>query len=180
VASDGDTEVRAITTACLSELGFLPSGIKPARMAAEDAGLSLVAAGEVLVARSNTPELVGRAALVPPLSQAAVASDLTIRIRSGADLAPGYLAGYLSWLFVRGYWRDRAGGASGSMKKITRTAILGLPVAVPPRARQETIAATLEGWRAAITAAQAAAEAQLSALHALPAALLRRAFAGEI
>jgi hypothetical protein len=37
IASNGDTVIRAITTACLSEVGFRPEGIKTARMWAGDA-----------------------------------------------------------------------------------------------------------------------------------------------
>lgn len=56
VASDGDTEVRAITTACLTETGFRTAGIKHSRMHHDDVAASTVKPGEVLVARSNTPD----------------------------------------------------------------------------------------------------------------------------
>ena len=42
VATDGDTEVKAITTACLTEHRFAPSGVKGARMWAEDASQCVV------------------------------------------------------------------------------------------------------------------------------------------
>jgi len=63
IATDGDTEILAITTACLTEGRFQPSGVKTARMWARDAGECAVSPGEVLIARSNTPDLVGRVAM---------------------------------------------------------------------------------------------------------------------
>ncbi len=81
ISTDGDTEVCAITTACLSELGFQPSGIKRARMWARDVAECAVSSGEVLVARSNTPELVGRATMFTGTPRDAVATDLTIVFR---------------------------------------------------------------------------------------------------
>jgi type I restriction enzyme S subunit len=127
IATTGDTEVRAITTACLSEVGFLPRGIKTARMHGADVRECFVKPGEVLVARSNTPELVGRVAMYQGDPPGVVASDLTIRVWPRDGLSPNYLTAFLSYLYLTGYWRERAGGASGSMKKITREQLLGQP-----------------------------------------------------
>lgn len=46
LASDGDTTVRAVTTACLSEVGFLADGIKEGRMRSEDVAPCTIRAGE--------------------------------------------------------------------------------------------------------------------------------------
>jgi hypothetical protein len=89
-----------------------------------DAADCIVQTGEILIARSNTPELVGRVAMFNGEAAGAVASDLTIRILPGSDIDAEFLTRYLSALYVSGYWRERAGGASGSMKKITRSQIL--------------------------------------------------------
>jgi len=179
IASDGDTEVHAITTASLTELGFNPGGVKQARMWSKDVQLCIVSAGEVLIARSNTPELVGRVAMFEGIPPGAVASDLTIRVRTHGSLSPGYLTGFLSSLFVRGYWKDNAGGASGSMKKITRTQVESLSVPLPSLAEQKRIAALLIEKMASVEKVYTALEAQLNEIGALPAVLLRQAFAGE-
>lgn len=180
IATDGDTEVRAITTACLTESGFRPSGAKVARMWADDAAESIVSPGEVLVARSNTAELVGRATMFAGKPQGAVASDLTIRIWPGSEVMAAFLSAYLSFLFLSGFWKERAGGASGSMKKITRSHILELHVPLPSTATQQYIVATLNEQMAAAEQSHAALQAQLDAITALPAALLRRAFSGAV
>lgn len=180
ISTDGDTEVRAITTACLTENGFAPAGIKTARMSAADAAQCAVQGGEVLVARSNTPDLVGRVALFSGEPAGVVASDLTIRVWSSEALRPAFLAAHLSFLYLSGYWKERAGGASGTMKKITREQLLGEPIPSPPVEEQHTTVNALRGKMDSSRHVRDAAAAQLAALARLPAALLRRAFAGGL
>jgi type I restriction enzyme S subunit len=180
ISSTGDVEVQAITTACLSERGFLPAGVKQARMWKDDADQCRVGIGEILVARSNTPELVGRVSMYAGEPAKVFASDLTIRIRPYEGLSSPFLTAYLSYLYLTGYWKERAGGASGSMKKITREQIKALRVPVPSLAEQQEIAAVLQDQMATVERAQAAAQAQLKAIKALPSVLLSRAFRGEL
>jgi hypothetical protein len=181
IATTGDTEVRAITTACLSEVGFLPRGIKTARMHGTDVPECLVKPGEVLVARSNTPELVGRSAMYRGEPPGIVASDLTIRVWPRDGLSPDYLTAFLSYLYLTGYWRERAGGASGSMKKITREQLLGQPIRVPSGgslADQRRLAADLSARLAAAERLTARVREERTVVESLPAALLRQAFGG--
>ncbi len=180
IATDGDTEVRAITTAALAETGFQASGVKAARMWAADALECVVSPGELLVARSNTPELVGRAAMFSGDPPGAVASDLTIRIAPGDEVDPSFATAFLSFLYVTGHWRERAGDASGSMKKITRTQIEDLELPVPSTSEQGHVAEMLEEQMATAERACKAIGAELAAIDALPGAILRRAFSGEL
>lgn len=180
IATDGDTNVLAITTACLTETGFQPSGIKPARMWASDAAECVVSPGEVLIARSNTPDLVGRVAMFSGNPKGAVASDLTIRIVPKDGLEPAFLTASLSILYLSGYWKERAGGASGSMKKITRTQILDEQIPAPSLPDQTRIVTCLSEQMAVAERTRKALEEQLDTINKLPAALLRRAFSGEL
>lgn len=180
IATDGDRAVLAVTTACLTEAGFDPSGVKSARMWAQDVGECVLSPGEILVARSNTPELVGRVAMYAGDPAGVVASDLTIRIRPKDSLEPPFLTAYLSFLYMTGYWKDRAGGASGSMKKITRSQIVQERVPVPPMPEQQRFVARLSEQMAGAGKARKALEEQLAEINALPAALLRRAFSGKL
>lgn len=109
-----------------------------------------------------------------------VASDLTIRIRPRAAIASRFLTGYLSFLYLTGYWKARAGGASGTMKKITRTQILSEQLPVPPPPEQLRLVAQLQSQLSEVARARQSLTAQLQAIERLPAALLRRAFNGEL
>ena len=72
-------------------------------MKAGDVYECLVEANEILVARSNTPELDGRATIYRGKPDGIVASDLTIRIRVKNGTNSDYLARYLAALFLSGY-----------------------------------------------------------------------------
>jgi type I restriction enzyme, S subunit len=180
IALSGDTEVRAITSACLTETGFNPAGVKTARMWKADAQESVVQPGEILIARSNTPDLVGRVSIYTGGPQGVVASDLTIRLWPGAEILSEFLVGYLSFLYTSGYWRDRAGGASGTMKKITRSQIEAERIPVPPASVQESVAGRLKTELATALGIERLLEERLTALDHLPAALLREAFSGRL
>ena len=180
ISTNGDVEVLAITTACLSETGFQDSGVKRARMNAKDAAECRVSPGEVLVARSNTPELVGRVAMFEGEPKGAVASDLTIRLLPSDAVKPFFLTAYLSFLYLSGYWKERAGGASGSMKKITRHQIQEERVLVPSLSEQMAVAAILKEQMTEAKRVRKALEDQLSTINKLPATLLQRAFSGEL
>ncbi len=175
--ADGDARVLTITSGCLQPSGFDVTGLRPNRMHAAAAKTGRVYSGEVLVGRSNTEEFVGRAALFSGEVPGVVATDLIYRFRPRDDLVDaGYLAGYLSALQLSGFWRHRSSGASSTMKKITRTQVNAVLVPAPPITEQRRIAAELRERLTTIDQMTRAIDAQLEAIEALPAALLRRAF----
>jgi type I restriction enzyme, S subunit len=180
ISGNGDQRVQAITTACLTEYGFEPSGIKSARMWATDAVSCVVSPGEVLVARSNTAELVGRVAMFPGSTANVVASDLTIRVQPGNRYIPDFVAGYLSYLYVIGYWREKAGGASGSMKKITRSQLEAEQIPAPGFETQVRIVRLLSTCIGESKRVLDGIREQQARIGQLPAALLRQAFSGEL
>jgi len=180
IMSDGDVEVQTVTTACLTESGFSYAGIKTNRMAAKDVPACVLNPDEILIARSNTAELVGRVALFKGAANQVVASDLTIRIKTSDDVDPSFLTNYLSSLFISGYWRSKAGGASGSMKKITRPQIEHLQIPMCEKAEQKRFVAILDEQMSSAERLRNDLEKQLDEINALPAALLRRTFRGEL
>jgi type I restriction enzyme, S subunit len=180
IATDGDTKVDVVTTACLTESGFQLDGIKRGRMWSRDAAECIIQPEEILIARSNTPELVGRVAMYPGGHQEIVAADLTIRLMAGENVGSAFLSFYLSYLYLSGYWKTRAGGASGSMKKITRAQILGEKVPLPPLDEQRRIAASIGEKMNIAHRARKVLEVHLNKINKLPAVLLRQAFNGYI
>ncbi|TSA19333.1 restriction endonuclease subunit S [bacterium] len=179
ISSSGEAVLPVITTACLSEFGFDPAGIKEARMSASDAAESRVTKGEILIARSNTPDLVGRVSMFPGMASDVFASDLTIRIFPQEGMHAPYLMYFLMSLYIAGYWKERAGGASGSMKKITRTHIQNLEVPIPPSEEQVRISKLLDEAIAGARQLRSAVESHLNLISALPSTLLSEAFKVE-
>ena len=165
-------------------LGKLPdAGRSPLvvrQMRARDAVHCVVSSGEILVARSNTPDLVGRVAMFEGNPPGVVASDLTIRIRTKENIETPFLTAYLSFLYLSGYWKDRAGGASGTMKKITRTQILNERIPVPSIEDQRLIVGELSERMTAVKRLHTGLAAQLAKMNALPSSLLNQAFSGKL
>lgn len=175
--SDGDIGVTTVTSGCLTPFGFSFGGLGFGRMSSRDAIDGVIAADEVLVSRSNTEDLVGRASRYPGGPNEVVASDLVFRLAPNRDwLTPDYLAGYLSVIQLQGYWRDRSSGASSTMKKITKSLLLNVGIPLPPLEEQLRITAELRRRLATTNAIETAIRAEREAIEALPAALLRRAF----
>ncbi len=180
IATSGNAEVTAITSACLTESGFDPEGVKTANMYSHDVEICRVRDGEVLIARSNTPELVGRVSVFRGYPLGAVASDLTIRIWPNQKCTSDFLNYFLSYLFLTGYWKENAGGASGTMKKITRTQVLAKTVPVPMVDVQEKLTKFLNAKLLGLDALEELLNNDNSSVSALPASLLRQAFSGAL
>lgn len=181
IALAGDTEVTTITTACLTEAGFNLDGLKPGRMWANDATECVVSKGEILIARSNTSELVGRVAMFDGVPAGVVASDLTIRVWPCKEkYHPEFLAFFLSSLYLNGYWRERAGGASQSMKKITRRMVSEVQIPTPNIETQKKIVAVMNEKINRAKQVKESLQSQLAAINKLPAAYLGQAFRGEL
>lgn len=71
-------------------------------------------------------------------------------------------------------------GSGSTFEAISRDDLEQLSIPLPPLDEQKRIAGVLREQMAAVEKARAAAEEELQAINALPAALLRRAFNGEI
>lgn len=148
-------------------------------MDSTDALDSAVKPGEILVARSNTTELVGRVARYDGSPEGVVASDLTIRLWP-TFINGDFLTAYLSFLYLTGYWQTTAGGTSGSMKKITRTHLSKLQVPYPSTEIQASTAGRIVNLIQQSRSIRAFHESELAALDALLRTLLRCAFTGEL
>lgn len=180
IASDGDVDVRVVTTGCLSEFGFRPEGVKPGKMRSGDAARARLSAGELLIARSNTPELVGRAAVYQGEPENVVSGDLTIRVKPVRDVDVDFLGAYFSALFVSGHWIERAGGANPTMKKIRRSQLESEPVPIPHVGEQHRVLAGLRRQQAATASLVQLLSARLDDVTAMSAAILRQAFTGAL
>ena len=97
-------------------------------------------------------------------------------IRCGRDVDPDFLLSAIRHLEA-----DLAERGSGStFNAITRNDLECLLIPLPPLDEQKRIAAILNEQMAAADKARAAAQAELETINALPAALLRRAFSGDL
>ncbi len=136
--------------------------------------------GDVFIERSNTPELVGTAALYRGPRNWAIFPDLLIRVRVADSLLPEFLDIVLKSRRVRRYFQTSAQGIAGSMPKIDQGVVERLDLPVPRLEEQRSVIETVEQQLSLVDALAAAVDAALRRSAALRRAILARAFAGEL
>lgn len=135
--------------------------------------------GDILVNRVNSRELVGKCAVVNEYTKGAVFESKNMRLRLNHSLAsPIFVSMWLNGENGRAQLYQRLKQIVGQAT-VNRTDILSLQIPLPPLPEQQRIVTIIEEQMADIDAARAAIEAELEALNAMPAAMLRRAFNGE-
>jgi type I restriction enzyme S subunit len=105
---------------------------------------SLVKAGDILMSRGNTSELVGLSAVVPEEARSLLASDLIFILRVNRNsVSPRFLSLLIRSLCGRHQIESECVGTSSSMQKINKGAIKSLLFALPPLEEQQLIASVL-------------------------------------
>ena len=100
--------------------------------------------GDVLFNATNSPELVGKSAFFPGHSEIAVYSNHFVRLRPRDDVLEGrYLARWLQAQFRHRVFRDMC-RQWVNQATVSREALLGLSIPLPPIATQKHIAAILD------------------------------------
>lgn len=95
--------------------------------------------GDILIERSNTPELVGTARLYRGAGNFAIFPDLVIRARVDAKVLPEFVELALNAPSGRTYLTGLAQGTAGSMPKIDQGTVEQFPLTLPSRNEQERI-----------------------------------------
>jgi type I restriction enzyme, S subunit len=138
-------EWAVLKVGCVNGSSFQPAENKALPADLEPVPALGVAAGDVLISRANTRELVGRAAVALRDYPKLMVCDKLYRIRpSPLDCKSEFLASYLGTRLVRGQIELSATGASSSMLNIGQDTILDMPIAVPPLAEQLNIISFLD------------------------------------
>ncbi|HEY6000547.1 MAG TPA: restriction endonuclease subunit S [bacterium] len=137
---------------------------------------SRVQAQDVLL--NITGASIGRVCVVPETALPANVNQHVSIIRSDGSLDPWFLSLFLSTSqFQERILKAQAGA---TRQALTKSLIAAFEIPLAPIEDQRRIASGLREQMGTAEAACAAAEAELNTINALPAALLRRAFNGEI
>ena len=132
--------------------------------------------GDIVFARTGAT--TGKSYLInkPPRS---VFASYLIRVKSNREhIEPDYLFAFFQ---SDGYWKQiSAGSRGGAQPGFNATMLADLKIPLPSLPEQRRIAGVLKEQMAATDKARKAVEEELNTINALPAALLRRAFSGEL
>jgi len=132
-----------------------------------------VRAGDLLLSRANTPELVGRTALVRSTPHGLLLSDKTLRLMPDARKTDqAFLHAVLGAAAARNQLSGAASGSSKSMFNISQANIRKVLLPVPPRDEQELIVKVGEVIRDALGGQATALTRLRAAKTALSDALL--------
>ena len=103
----------------------------------------LLTAGDVLVQRSNTSDLVGTTAIFDGPSGVYGYPDLMMRLRFRARETAHWFWRYANSSSGRRYFGSVAAGSTGTMPKISGDSLRSMPLPLPPQHEQRAIAEAL-------------------------------------
>lgn len=180
-ASTTGQGVRALTLTAVTRGSFTDAFTKIVAVEPERVQNLWLRDGDVLVQRSNTPDLVGTTAIYHGPPDWAIFPDLLIRLRANvSQVSPDYLAIVMKTERAHRLLRARAKGLAGSMPKIDQDAIGSLPVPVlDHRGQAEVVSRVTEVEEAKLQLILEMQTAHRRAV-ALRKALLGAAFSGRL
>jgi type I restriction enzyme S subunit len=172
--------VRVLTLSAVTDRDFSEYNTKMVDLDPDDLNDLWIEPGDVFVERSNTPELVGSAALYRGGPRWAIFPDLLIRVRVDDALDPRFLELCLQSPPLRQYFRSRAKGIAGSMPKIDQEVVAAAPVPDCSLDRQHEVVAEVEHQLSIVAGNERTIEQALKRSVALRRSILGAAFAGHL
>jgi type I restriction enzyme S subunit len=170
-----------LTLSSVTGFVFRPNKLKYTSAKTDPKARYWIQNGDLLITRSNTPELVGHVAIASGIEGPTIYPDLIMRMNPTPDWAlTKFLYYQLRTPELRTEIMGRAQGANPTMKKISNGAVKTLPISVPPIATQQAIVAKLEALTEETQSLARLYERKLAALEALKKSLLHQAFTGAL
>lgn len=132
-----------------------------------------VKTGDFLMSRANTLMLVGKSVIVEETPNRLMMSDKILRVRFSEYVEKRFFNLYNNGVFARDYYIQTASGTSSSMRNISRSQILNMPVPLPPLAEQKRIVAKVDSLMAVCDRLEALLSQQQSTAERLVGAVVQ-------
>lgn len=137
--------------------------------------------GDILISRSNTPQLVGHASIYTGNPSPCIYPDLLMRMRVRTSEAnPNFLLYWLQTKEVRNHINSRASGASPTMKKIKQQDVCSIPFPRIDVNDQLYWATYLDSIQSGADKLSGIINQDAKLLDQLEQSILERAFRGEL
>ncbi len=144
VAAEGEileNQWSVLTLSCMSKGKFYSDAIKPIPVDAYVHDRMMIYDGDILISRSNTPELVGDCCIVDAPKDRTIICDLIYRLKMiTSKIDSNFTLFFLLSPFTRHQIRMDARGSSSTMVKLSHGHIRRWKIAVPPVKEQVQIA----------------------------------------
>jgi len=137
--------------------------------------------GDLLITRSNTPELLGHAAIYDGKPTPCIYSDLMMRLETNDSVDRQFVWYWLQTPLVREYINKKAKGTSPTMKKISQGIVASIPFPSSlPVSEQRRIVTDMDALQTQVDALKHLQAETVVELDALLPSILDRAFKGEL
>lgn len=136
--------------------------------------------GDLLVQRANALDHVGAAAIFDGPDRTYIYPDLMMRLRFADPILTRLVWYRLNSPTTRQYFRERATGTAGNMPKISGKIVRDAQIALPPENERPSLVESLDAAFAHADSLEAEAARARALLDRLEAAILAKAFRGEL
>ncbi len=180
-AADLESEYGVLKVGAVNGGNFDPSENKKLPPEFEPPTDLAIRAGDLMISRANTRELVGSAAVAEANYPRLLLCDKLYRLRfSDSKQLPRIVCRYMATPIVREQIELGASGASASMLNISQSVILDLPIPVPPEDEMMDILEYCDRETQGISVLVKEAEEAVALLIERRAALVTAAVTGQI
>jgi len=173
--------IPVLTLGAVTGYNFDPTAFKRTSLATDPNAHYWLRNGDLLITRSNTPTLVGHAAIYSGEPYPCIYPDLVMRIPVDAEKAYTRFVWY--WLQapqVREFIERNAKGTSPTMKKISQGTVMAIPFPKASLREQQQIVAELDGLQTKVEHLEGLQQKTAIELDALLPSILDKAFKGEL
>ncbi len=178
---NGANGVPVLTLSAVTGYSFDPTAIKRTSLATDPSAHYWLNDGDLLITRSNTPTLVGHAAVYSGQPSPCIYPDLMMRVPVDPEKANTRFVWY--WLQapqVRDFIERHAKGTSPTMKKISQGTVMAIPFPKVSLQKQQQIVAELDGLQVKVDHVKGLQKKTAAELDALLPSILDKAFKGEL
>ena len=180
-ANHSDSGTPVLTLSSVTGFQFKADKIKFTSAPTNNMGRYWVKNGDLLITRSNTPNLVGHVAIASDINQPTIYPDLIMRMNPDPErVITEFLYFQLRTPALRQEIMGRAQGANPTMKKISNGAVKTLPIVVPRLETQSSIAQSLNQLTIETQRLESLYQRKIAALDELKQSLLQQAFSGNL
>jgi type I restriction enzyme S subunit len=139
-----------------------------------------IKAGDFLISRANTLELVGASLIVDKIENDIMLSDKIWRVRFEKSIIPFFIDSFLKSSKGRSEIESRAVGNQLSMRNISQNSFKDIDIPLPTLEEQKEMVRRVESLFAKADAIEKQYQTLKQKIDSLPQALLAKAFKGEL
>jgi type I restriction enzyme S subunit len=176
-----NTGTPVLTLSAVTGFIFKSNSIKYTSAHVKNEATYWIKNGDLLITRSNTPELVGHVAICQDLSEMTIYPDLMMKINPNESIVlTKFLYYQLKSPKLREIIMNSSHGANPTMKKINKQDVQSFEITYPSLPDQQTIVQKLDALSLETKKLETIYRTKIADLEELKKSILHKAFNGEL